>query len=187
MYTLVSFIFETLMYKRLLHIHLFALATALSTHIYANSPTQELMNLTDANRTLNNTINSMVPIYKQRATQMVQQRTGHNPLTTKDFQVIDQLTQSMFTTSQDYLKRMNMPQSIEGVYATYYTDQEIQAYLKFLKSPEGRSIMSKNAQVNAAVEQQVAISIANLAKSISFQQKITQDNQSILAQLPIKK
>ncbi|WP_171258574.1 DUF2059 domain-containing protein [Acinetobacter boissieri] len=175
------------MYKKLLHVGLFALATSLSTHIYANSPTQELMSLTDASRTLNNTINSMLPIYKQRATQMVEQRTGHNPLTARDLQVVDQLTQSMFATSQDYLKRMNMLQSIEGVYATYYTDQEIQAYLKFLKSPEGRSIMSKNAQVNAAVEQQVAISIANLAKSMSFQQKISQDTQNILMQLPVKK
>ncbi|MBF7696419.1 DUF2059 domain-containing protein [Acinetobacter rathckeae] len=175
------------MQKKLLHVGLFALATTLSTHIYANSPTQELISLTNASHTLDNTINSMVPIYKQRATQMVQQRTGHNPLTAKDLQVVDQLTQSMFNTSQDYLKRMNMLQSIEGVYATYYTDQEIQAYLKFLKSPEGRSIMSKNTQVNAAVEQQVAISITNLAKSVSFQQKIAQDSQSILAQLPTKK
>ncbi|MBF7684468.1 DUF2059 domain-containing protein [Acinetobacter sp. B10A] len=175
------------MYKQLLHIALWTVAVTSSTHLYANTPTQELMSITDANRNLNNTVNSMLPIYKQRATQMVQQRTGHTTLNAKDIQVVDQLTQSMFNTSQDYLKRMNMLQSIEGVYATYYTDQEIQAYLKFLKSPEGRSITSKNAQLNAAVEQQIAVSIANLAKSVSFQQKIAQDTQSILNQLPLQK
>ncbi|MEX5538830.1 DUF2059 domain-containing protein, partial [Pseudomonas syringae] len=81
------------------------------------------------------------------------------------------------------LQRMNIMQSIQGVYATYYSDQEIQAYLKFLKSPEGRSIMSKQGQINGAVEQQLAMAISTVAKSPGFQQKIAQDTQAILSQL----
>lgn len=163
------------------------LATLFTSITHANSPEQELIALTDTRQILKNSINSMLPVYKQRATQMVQQRTGHTTLNSKDLQVVDQLTQSLFNTSEDFLNRMNIQQSIEGVYASYYTEQEVQAYLKFLKSPEGRSIMSKNAQVNAAVEQQVATSIGNMAKSVRFQQTITQDTQRILAQLPTAK
>ncbi|GAB3048027.1 DUF2059 domain-containing protein [Acinetobacter apis] len=177
------------MKKRISHtiqgLFLVAATVGITFQAHAMTPAQELISLTDAN-TLNRTFDSLIPSYRQRSIQLVQQHTGHSQLTAKDLAVVDKLTQSMLSTSQDYLKRMNIMQSIEGVYATYYTDQEIQAYLRFLKSPEGRSIMSKRTQISGAIDQQIAMSITNIAKSASFQQTISQNIQRILAELPKK-
>lgn len=164
---------------------LIATTICITLNAHAITPAQELISLTDAN-TLNRTFDSLIPSYRQRSIQLVQQHTGHAQLTAKDLAVVEKLTQSMLNTSQDYLRRMNVTQSIEGVYATYYTDQEIQAYLRFLKSPEGRSIMSKKPQISAAIDQQIAMSISNIAKSANFQQSIGQNIQQILAELPKK-
>ncbi|MCF9033434.1 DUF2059 domain-containing protein [Acinetobacter nectaris] len=162
----------------------FLFAAINTTSIQAASPTEELLSLTNVQGTLNHTFDSILPMYKQQAIQLVQQHTGHTSFTARDQQAVERITQSMLTNSQAYLQRMNIMQSIQGVYATYYTDQEIQAYVKFLKSPEGRSIMSKQNQLNTAVEQQIAMAISTVAKSPGFQQKIAQDTQTILAELP---
>lgn len=153
------------------------------SYSHATSPTEELMTLTHVQDTINHTFDSIVPMYRQQATRLVQQHTGHTNFTIKDQQAVERITQSMLSNSQAYLQRMNIMQSIQGVYATYYSDQEIQAYLKFLKSPEGRSIMNKQGQINGAVEQQLAMAISTVAKSPGFQQKIAQDTQAILSQL----
>ncbi|MFM7810252.1 MAG: DUF2059 domain-containing protein, partial [Acinetobacter junii] len=74
---------------------------------------------------------------------------GDDPL---DLAVLE-LSQLLKETSSKLFARPETIQAIEKIYKDTLSEEEIQAYLKFLKTPEGKSINQKNLQISTNVFQ----------------------------------
>ena len=64
-----------------------------------------------------------------------------------------ELSQLLKDTSSKVFARPETLQAIEKIYAETLSEEEVQAYLKFLKTPEGRSINQKTLKISTNVFQ----------------------------------
>lgn len=73
--------------------------------------------------------------------------------TNQELLAVLELSQLLKETSSKLFARPETIQAIEKIYKDTLSEEEIQAYLKFLKTPEGKSINQKNLQISTNVFQ----------------------------------
>ncbi|MFC3172196.1 DUF2059 domain-containing protein [Acinetobacter vivianii] len=126
-------------------------------HAFA-SPAQsksikELIKLSDLEHVLNTSLDEMQPTLDLEAENILLRVLGKDELTTtQEHLAVLELSQLLKETSSMFARPETI-QAIEKIYADALSEEEVQAYLKFLKTPEGQSINQKTLQITTHVFQ----------------------------------
>jgi hypothetical protein len=75
---------------------------------------------------------------------------------------------------------------IQNIYTKQLSEEEVQAYIRFLKSPEGQSINKKMPIILQQTVQQINQATEKLTQDKKFQQQMTQQIADVLKPLPKK-
>lgn len=134
------------MLKKLLTISLFTFS--LSTSVFASAPQEDsikqAIELSHVSEILTKTIDVTNATFHEQATQRVKRRTGHTELTAQDIEAVDKISKIMSQSLSNMMQTINITQLTENAFRKYYTEEELQVYIKFLSSPEGQSINKKS-------------------------------------------
>lgn len=125
--------------------------TCISTGIFASpakmSSVKELMQVSQIDDLLRQSLTELSPYYDKQAEQIILNITKSTILNDKERQAATQLSQLMRDSSTQIISNPKTQQAIEDIYLKTYTEEEVQASIKFLKTPEGQSITRKNAKM----------------------------------------
>ncbi|ENV51640.1 putative exported protein [Acinetobacter junii CIP 107470 = MTCC 11364] len=115
---------------------------------------QELIKASDLEKVLNNSFEEMQPALDLEAERIILGILNKEKLTTnQELLAVLELSQLLKETSSKLFARPETIQAIEKIYKDTLSEEEIQAYLKFLKTPEGKSINQKNLKISTNVFQ----------------------------------
>lgn len=160
-------------------------STAFATPAKSSS-VEQLMQLTHVNQTLQDSTQAMQPVFEQQSVQIIQKYTGHQTLTAQDLTASKQMTAVFKNMTADLLKKTNTEEMIRKLYQQNFSEEEVQAYIRFLNTPEGRSIEQKTP----VLMKQIGLEMAKITQhgllSESEQNKYKQQIQNILLSLPSK-
>lgn len=148
------------------------------------SSIQKALKLTNVNDVVTQSIQSSRGALNSQAIQWVRDRTGHNVLTVQDNQAAQEIVQILQQNTDSFLKTINVEQISADVYRRYYTEEELQTYIKFLETPEGRSINRKLPLIAQDVSQEMIKKIQNDPNIKLKQQQSNQRVKDILSKLP---
>lgn len=129
-----------------------------SMQIYASparpQSVKELIKLSELENVLSTSLEEMQPTLDSEAENILLRVLGKQELTTiQEHLAVLELSQLLKETSSKIFARPETLQNIEKIYAESLSEEEIQAYLKFLKTPEGKSINQKTLKINNNVFQ----------------------------------
>ncbi|UTO20008.1 MULTISPECIES: DUF2059 domain-containing protein [Acinetobacter] len=115
---------------------------------------RELIKLSDLENVLSTSLDEMQPTLDLEAENILLRVLGKEKLnTTQEYLAVIELSQLLKDTSSKVYARPETLQAIEKIYTETLTEEEIQAYLKFLRTPEGKSINQKNLKIGTHVFQ----------------------------------
>ncbi|ENW06852.1 DUF2059 domain-containing protein [Acinetobacter beijerinckii] len=115
---------------------------------------RELIKLSDLENVLSTSLDEMQPTLDLEAENILLRVLGKEKLnTTQEYLAVIELSQLLKDTSSKVYARPETLQAIEKIYTETLTEEEIQAYLKFLRTPEGKSINQKNLKISTHVFQ----------------------------------
>lgn len=142
------------------YIHYLSIGLCLvsSMQIYASparpQSVKELIKLSELENVLSTSLEEMQPTLDSEAENILLRVLGKQELTTiQEHLAVLELSQLLKETSSKIFARPETLQNIEKIYAESLSEEEIQAYLKFLKTPEGKSINQKTLKINNNVFQ----------------------------------
>ena len=146
------------MYKNIFKI---AIALCLLSNIQSTFATpaqsksvKELIQLSDLETILNSSIDEMQPTLDLEAENILLRVLGKEKLTTtQELLAVLELSQLLKDTSTKVFSRPETLQEIEKIYADSLSEEEVQGYLKFLKTAEGKSINQKTLKISTNVFQ----------------------------------
>lgn len=115
---------------------------------------KELIKLSDLENVLNTSLDEMQPTLDLEAENILLRVLGKEELTTtQEHLAVLELSQLLKDTSSKVFARPETIQAIEKIYTDALSEEEVQAYLRFLKTPEGKSINQKTLQISTNVFQ----------------------------------
>lgn len=162
-----------------------------ATYAFATPPTdasiQQAVQLSHANEMAQESINSLKPMFVQQSVQMVQERTGHKVLSEHELDIANQLADVFFQTTQDQLKSINLNTISSELFKKYFTEEELQANIKFLSTPEGQSIQRKTPLMLADMVQQTQAAEQQQMNDPVYMKQLQEKIISIQKKLDAKK
>ena len=118
---------------------------------------KELIKLSELENILHTSLDEMQPTLDAEAENILLRILGKQRLTTTEEEhlAVIELGQLLKQTSSKMFARPETLQAIEKIYTETLSEEEVQAYLKFLRTPEGKSINQKNLKINTNVFQYI--------------------------------
>lgn len=116
---------------------------------------QQLMQLSHVEQLVQSSVQGMQPFFIEQSTQLVKNYTGHQQLSQKELSAVQQLAHVIQNSTNGMIKQANLGTIVQGIYAKTFTEEEVQAYIKFLSTPEGQSINSKTPILMTEMGQQM--------------------------------
>lgn len=148
---------------------------------------QKIVELTQLENEFNTNIRNLQSMYINQATALVKQQTNHQTLTAADNQAIEKIMQIFNRNTTTISKSVDVKQIGSELYRQSYTEEELQAYKRFLESPEGLSVVKKlpvfTANLNQAIIQKTQVISAQNNMTEQTKKEINQ----ILSTLPKSK
>lgn len=140
---------------------------------------QKIVELTQLENEFNTNIRNLQSMYINQATALVKQQTNHQTLTAADNQAIEKIMQIFNRNTATISKSVDVKQIGSELYRQSYTEEELQAYKRFLESPEGLSVVKKlpifTANLNQAIIQKTQV--------ISAQNNMTEQTKKEISQI----
>lgn len=138
---------------------LFSIAFSSTTLVIAAPMKPEsvdkLIKLTKAEEFITNNAIGMDKILDQQAELVIKKTFNVEQLNAKQQQAAQQLSQVLFSRYQSLMKSPKLIQAIKDAYQKTYTEEEAQAYIAFLSTPMGQSIIQKSPQLGKEMMQQI--------------------------------
>ncbi|MBF7696420.1 DUF2059 domain-containing protein [Acinetobacter rathckeae] len=154
---------------------------------FASAPTdasvQQAIQLSHVNEMLNESVKNLGSVLDQQAIKIVQKRTGHETLNAQEQKAAQDIGQILKNNTNNLLQQADMPLLISNLFKKYYSEDELQVYIKFLSTPEGQSINKKQPLVVQETVQNVMNILSN-KQTQTAQQQASQQVADILNSLP---
>lgn len=147
---------------------------------------QELIRLSNAEQLVKEAVKSYTPYFQKHSEQVIKEYTGHETLTEQDQVAVQKLSKIFLNTVETFLQQAKPIEIIKNIYTQQLSEEEVQAYIRFLKSPEGQSINQKMPIILQQTAQKINQATENLTQDKKFQQQITQQIANVLKPLPKK-
>lgn len=107
-------------------------------------------------------------------------------LNSKQQQAAQQISELMLSQTQQVMKNPKFIQMIKDTYQKTYSEEEAQAYIAFLNSPIGQSILKKSSVMLGTITQQSIQLTTNILKEPAQQQEMVHQLNKILQPLLIE-
>lgn len=147
----------------------------------------ELMKLANIDQSVQDSINAMQPYYQQQGINIVKDYTQHTTLNQQELNAAHQLGQLIFDTTKNILVQSNFHDVMQKIYTQQFSEQEVKAYIRFLKTPEGQAINRKTPALISETSKQVAqISTAMMQNPALKQQLQAQVTEILKPITPVK-
>lgn len=145
---------------------------------------KKLLTLVNIQNVLQNELNEIQPVLDQQAENILKHELNKPKLTTTDeVLAVLEISQILKTIHSQALKTPAMLNGIEQIYAQTFTEEEIQTYIRFLTTNEGRSIQQKHAKLQVRLIQNSRESIQDFLTPQEDKKLKEQVNQVIQALL----
>ena len=148
---------------------------------------QQLMQLSHVDQLVQNSVQGMQPFFVEQSTKIVKNYTGHTQLSQKDLSAVQQLANVIQSSTNDMIKQANIGTVVQSIYAKTFTEEEVQAYIKFLSTPEGQSINNKTPVLMAEMGQQMNSVTNRVLSDKNNQMRIQSQVNNILNTLEKRK
>ena len=150
-------------YSTILKSALLCICFISSNALYAAPATDATVNkfiqLSDLNNILDKSLNELHPYFDEQAEQLVQNLSKSDVLDANELSIALKLSQKMLDMTRKTVMSPKTTDAIKQVVKNIYTEEEIQAYNKFLSTPEGKSINLKSTKAMLEIQS----SIENIA------------------------
>lgn len=104
---------------------------------------QQLINETKMEQLIEQTLQQMKPIADEQILQEAKETLGKKQLSPQQLNIVKQMQQLRWQQANLANNWKNIQDLMVKVYQKHFTEEELQATLKFYQSPEGRSMMQK--------------------------------------------
>lgn len=163
-------------YSTILKSTLFSLCFLGSINIYAATATDSTINkfiqLSELNSTLNKNINELQPYFDSQAEQIIQSISPNNELDANEITISLKLSQKMFDMTKKTITSPQAIATVKKIIKNIYTEEEIQAYNKFLSTPEGKSINEKSTQAMMEIQTAIEYLATQTMKNSDYEKEI---------------
>ncbi|MEB3768204.1 DUF2059 domain-containing protein [Acinetobacter sp. MD2] len=145
---------------------------------------EQLMQLVQVDKMLKDSTQAMHPVFEQQARDGVQKYTGHQTLTAQDLEAVQKMTALLQDMMSNIFKNLNTEQMIRNIYQQSFTEEEVQAYIRFLKTPEGQSINAKTPVIMQQTMQEMTQAIQKGMLTDAQKVQLQQQVEAIFKTLP---
>ncbi|MBF7683273.1 DUF2059 domain-containing protein [Acinetobacter sp. B5B] len=160
-----------------------SIATAFATPAQLDTA-QKIVQLTQLENEFNTNVSNLQSMYISQATKLVTDYTNHQTLTAADNQAIEKIIQLFNKNTATIAKSVDVKQVGSEIYRQNYTEEELQAYKKFLESPEGLSIIKKMPTFSSNFNQAITQKTQMVSTQQNMTEKTNQEIGQILSVLP---
>ncbi len=123
------------------------LGTLISLNVYATpanpATVQQLIAETKMEQLIEQTLQQMKPVADQQILQEAKENLGKQQLNAQQLEIVKKMQQLSWQQINLTNNWKNIQKLMVEVYQKHFTEEELQATLKFYQSPEGRSMMEK--------------------------------------------
>lgn len=177
------------MYKYIASL-LFITLLGSSTTLYAEplkpESLDQLIQLSNVKELLQGSAIEIRPLFEKQAESIIKQKLSVKELNSKQQQAAQQISELMLSQTQQVMKNPKFIQMIKDTYQKTYSEEEAQAYIAFLNSPIGQSILKKSSVMLGTITQQSIQLTTNILKEPAQQQEMVHQLNKILQPLLIE-
>ena len=163
-------------YSTVLKSVLLSLCLISSTPLYASPATDASVNkfiqLNEFSNLLNNSLNELQPYFDNQAEQLIRSISNNKELNANELSISLKLSQKMFDLTKQTMTSPKTIDAIKQVIKNTYTEEEVQAYNKFLSTPEGQSINRKSTKVILGVQTAIEEIAIQTMQSSDFENEV---------------
>lgn len=160
---------------------------AFSSMTFATPATDQSINLFFNNLNLTEMFevyqNKNTAAYDREADQIIKQYAGHSALTTDEHLLSIKLSLLLQNFSKDFIRSPEIKTELKKIYKEKFTEEEMQAYIKFLAPPEGRSIFYKSIEISGDLSEMGSNIMHKVMQTPEFEKKYSKQVTEIMQQL----
>ncbi len=132
----------------------------------------ELIKLSEIESLFETTLQELNPYFENEAEKIVLSITGSPQLDAQQLLVAQQLAKVLYDSTEQVIKQPAVKIRLKEIMQNIYTEEEVQAYNKFLRTPEGQSINRKSVQAIGQMQVYIESIAAQTFERADFEQKV---------------
>ena len=149
----------------------FITPTAIATPAKASS-VEHLLQLSEVDVVIQSTLAELQPHFEAESESIILRITGSDQLDAQQLIASQEIAQLLFDTTKQIMTQPQVKLKIKDIMQTVYTEEEVQAYIKFLSTPEGQSINRKETEIVNQMQNYFQSLAENSFHTANFEQKL---------------
>ncbi len=137
-----------------------------------NSSVDKLLKLSEIDVFIQDTLQALHPHFEAESENIILSMTGSDQLDAEQLIVSQEIAQLLFDTTEQIMTQPQVKLKIKEMMQTLYTEEEVQAYINFLSTPEGQSINRKETQMANEMQLYFRELAQNSFQNAQFEQKL---------------
>ena len=158
-------------------------STLLQAAPMTDTTANKLIQLAEVQTLLKNSQVEAQPLFKQQAEALLKNALATETLDAKQQQAANQISQLMANLSKQIIDNPEFLNMIKQSYQRTYSEEEAQAYIAFLSTPQGQSINRKSPELMKLVMQQSTALSDQISNDPQQQEKFMKQLNEIIQPL----
>lgn len=171
------------MFSKIFIIGLLAACVSFSVNATPANPAtvHRLIVETKMEQMIKESLQHMKPLSDEQILQDAKTKLGQKQLTAKQLGIVKQLQQLSWQQINVMNNWQSMQKIMVGIYQKHFSEEELQATLKFYQSPEGRSMTQKMPLMMGDVMQSLQANLQDMTASADVEHEMKQLKKQLLA------
>lgn len=127
---------------------------------------QQLISETKMQQTIEQALQQLKPVVDQQILIEAQTKLGQQTLTTQQLEIVQQMQQLTWQQISQSNNWQNVQQLMLTIYQKHFSEEELQATLRFYRSPEGRSMLEKTPLIMQDIVHNIMQNLQNNLQQI---------------------
>ena len=170
------------MFSKIFITGLLAACVSLSAYATPANPAtvQKLIVETKMEQMIKESLQQMKPLSDEQILQEAKKKLGQKQLTAKQLGIVKQLQQLSWQQINVINNWQTMQKIMVGIYQKHFSEEELQATLRFYQSPEGRSMTQKMPLMMNDVMHSLQANLQDMTASADVEQEMKQLKKQLL-------
>ena len=136
------------------------------------SSVEHLLQLSEVDVVIQSTLAELHPHFEAESESIILRMTGGDQLDAHQLIASQEIAQLLFDTTKQIMTQPQVKLKIKDIMQNIYTEEEVQAYIEFLSTPEGQSINRKETQIVSEMQSYFEELAENSFHHVRFEQKL---------------
>lgn len=150
----------------------FALSTTAHASPAKSSSVEQLFALSEIEQLIQSSLNDLHPQFETESENIIMRLMGTEQLDAQQLIAAQEIAQILFDTTKDVLTKPQVKIKMKDIMQNVYTEEEVQAYIRFLSTAEGRSINRKDMLVANQLQKYFQSIAEDSFQNSQFEQKL---------------